>query len=265
MSLPWTSILEEAARIVNSYDTGVTLRQLFYRLVAAELLPNTTTAYKALSAKSAEARRADAFPKLMDRTRRIYRYQAFTNVTEARKWLAAIYRRDRTMYQDVSLYVGVEKNGIVEQLQSWFGDLGIPVLALGGYSSQSYVDEIAADVARSRRPAVLIYAGDFDPSGEDIDRDFLQRTGCFKHVERVALNRQQVAEYQLPPQPGKATDSRAAGFIARHGRLMQVELDALPPEVLRQLYSEAISRYWDTSAYEAVLIAEDEDRLTLTA
>jgi len=52
------AIPQQAAAIVRSYDTGVTLRQLFYRLVAAHLLPNTTTAYKGLSSQTAEARRA---------------------------------------------------------------------------------------------------------------------------------------------------------------------------------------------------------------
>lgn len=41
----WPELLEKAAVIVESYDTFVTLRQLFYRLVAAQLLPNTLNAY----------------------------------------------------------------------------------------------------------------------------------------------------------------------------------------------------------------------------
>jgi hypothetical protein len=32
----WPAILRQAAEIVESYDTSVTLRQLFYRLVAAQ-------------------------------------------------------------------------------------------------------------------------------------------------------------------------------------------------------------------------------------
>ena len=64
----WPLLLEQAATIVRSYDTSVTLRQLFYRLVAAELLPNTTNAYKALSKYSAEARRAGS--KLWNRSLR---------------------------------------------------------------------------------------------------------------------------------------------------------------------------------------------------
>ena len=261
--LDWSVILVRAAEIVGSYDTGVTLRQLFYRLVAAEILPNTRVAYCTLSKVTAEARRAGRFPALIDRTRSIHRYQSFESPVDARAWLREIYRRDRTEGQKYSIYLGVEKAGIVEQLETWFGDLGIPILALGGYSSQSYIDEIVEDVEAQGRPAVLIYAGDFDPSGEDIQRDFLERAGCFDEVVRVALTPEQIEEYELPEQMGKATDSRAGGFVARHGKLVQVELDALPPDVLRHVYSEAIGRFWDDDAYAAVLEREVDESESL--
>lgn len=262
----WPALLEQAAAIVESYDTLVTLRQLFYRLVAAQLLPNSTNAYKSLSRYTAEARRHGTFPSLMDRGRTIHRYQTFSDPVAARRWLQRIYRRDLTDGQAFSLYLGVEKAGIVEQLRTWFGDLGVPVLALGGYGSQTYVDDVVADVEQTDRPAVLLYAGDHDPSGEDIDRDFTARTDCWDQVRRVALTAVQVEEYALPPQPGKETDSRARGFVERHGRLVQVELDALPPEVLRYLYTEAIADFWDDTVYkEAVQRQEDERRLLAPA
>jgi hypothetical protein len=58
----WKHILQDAARIVESDDTGVTLRQLFYRLVAAQILKNTESDYKQLSNWTAAARRAGTFP-----------------------------------------------------------------------------------------------------------------------------------------------------------------------------------------------------------
>jgi hypothetical protein len=94
-------------------------------------------------------RRAGAFPALMDRGRSIHRYQTFRDPAAARRWLREIYRRDRTEGQAYALYLGVEKAGIVAQLQEWFGDRGIPVLALGGYGSQTYVDEVAAHVKKA--------------------------------------------------------------------------------------------------------------------
>lgn len=240
--------------------TLVTLRQLFYRLVSVGLIPNSTGAYKRLSSVTAEARRRGEFPELMDRGRKIHRYGTFDGVQDARNYLLDVYRRDRTEGQDVSVFLAVEKAGMVEQLTSWFGDLGLPVLALGGYSSQSYVSTVVRDVEAQGRPAVLLYAGDHDPEGEDIDRDFEARTGCWDTVERIALSSAQVDEYGLPPMPGKADSSRAAGFIERHGHLVQVELDALPPDTLHALFDAALDRWWDRSAWERAVEREGQER-----
>jgi hypothetical protein len=46
--LCWQPILEPAAEIVNSYDTMVTLRQVYCRLVAEGLIPNRLSSYNRL-------------------------------------------------------------------------------------------------------------------------------------------------------------------------------------------------------------------------
>jgi hypothetical protein len=262
-AVDWDALLQKAAEIVDSYDTQVTLRQLFYRLVAALLLPNTLNAYKALSKHTARARRDGDFPALMDRTRTVHRYQTFVGVTDARMWLGKIYRRDRTEGQPFAIYLAVEKSGIVAQLQEWFGDLGVPILALGGYGSQTYKDEVKEDVDAQERPAVLLYACDHDASGEDIDRDFIERTDCWDTVRRVALSADQVEAYALPRMPGKEEDSRAEAFIARHGQLVQVELDALPPDTLRALFAEAIAEFWEDDVYTRACEREKQERRRL--
>jgi len=184
----------------------------------------------------------------------------WTSPGEALRHLRDTYRLDRTEGQPVSLYIGIEKVGQVEQLLSWFDPLGVPILAVGGYASQSYVKQVVEDTRSQRRPAVLLYAGDCDPSGEDIFRDFTERTDCWDQVNRVALDLDQVERYELPPNPGKATDPRAADFKRRHGRLVQVEVDALDPNVLRDLYQSAIDQHWDQDMYLLALDREDQDR-----
>jgi len=259
--IAWPEVLERARAIVAEYDTAVTLRQLFYRLVAVELLPNARTAYKTLSSRTAQARREGTFPDLVDNGRDIHEPMTFADPDEAREWLTRVYRRDRTEFMDVSIYIGVEKATMVAQLESWFGERGLPILALSGYASQSYVDEVRIGIwARIEayherngggiRDTVPLYAGDFDPSGEDIGRDFRARVHLFDKVVKVALTPEQVDAYGLPPALGKATDSRANGFRARHGRLGQVELEALAPDVLRGLYEDALAPFWDVSAFE---------------
>jgi hypothetical protein len=256
-------VIAAAAKIVRGGNVSYTLRQLFYALVVRELIRNAEYCYKRLSTLTAQARRHGSFPELIDLTRTIDRPLHFTSPEDAVAALAAQYRRDRTEGQAVSLYIGVEKRGLQMQLRAWFENLGIPILALGGYTSQSYADEVRADILAQDRPAVLAYAGDFDASGEDIDRDFIERVRCWDDVARVALTPEQVREYDLPPQPGKATDSRANRFIARHGENVQVELDALPPEVLRDLYQGAINEYWDMSQYEWACEVERAERASL--
>lgn len=261
--IDWGQLLPRAAEIVESYSTGVTLRQLFYRLVSYLLLPNTQSAYKGLSAQTAAARRDGWFPQLIDRGRSIHRPASWTSPGEILDNAARQYRRDRTEGQKYALYLGVEKNGLVEQLTSWFGPLGVPILACGGYSSQSYVNEITDDVERDGRPGLLLFGGDFDPSGEDIDRDLVERTNCWEQVVRVALTADQVTSYDLPPNPGKATDSRARGFVERHGRLVQVEIDALDPNDLHDLFQFFIDEFWDVSAYDGVVARERAERESL--
>jgi hypothetical protein len=78
-------------------------------------------------------------------------------------------------------------------------------------------------------------------------------------VVRVALDWSQVQHFDLPPAPGKTTDSHAAAFTARHGRLVQVELEALDPNELRRLYEQALTPLWDVSAFERSLARERKD------
>jgi hypothetical protein len=158
------------------------------------------------------------------------------------------------------MYLGVEKDALVAQLSSWYDDLGLPVVALRGYGSQTIADLVRRDVEQEGRPAVLAYAGDFDPTGMDIERDFIARTACWTHTARVALTAHQVADYRLPPLPGKESDSRAAGFTETYGRLVQVELEALDPTDLRALFDDAINQWWDPQAHREVLTAEQHDR-----
>lgn len=234
MRADWQPVIERAREIVLGYDTRVTLRQLFYRLVAEGRIENTTRSYKRLSDLTARGRRAGTFPDLVDLTRQIERPFAFDDLAAASTWLIENYRLDRTAGQEESIYLGVEKRGLVALLEAWFGETGIPILPLGGYASQSFVQRVRRDVLATGRPAALVYAGDFDPSGADISRDFVKRTACFQKVTRVALNdMEQVEEFDLPPQPGKASDPRAVTFVAKHGKLVQVEIDALPPDALR--------------------------------
>jgi hypothetical protein len=270
------SILPHAADIVNSYDTGVSLRQLFYRLVSDEThLPNTENYYGTLSHESALLRAVGQFPDLTDDTREIYNTDHFGSVDDILNAVIDSYRLDHTLGQDRAIYIGVEKDALRPQLVSWFGDCGFPIVVLRGNASQSYVKEVKGHVEDDERPAVLFYAGDFDPSGEQIEEDFVRRVGVFDESIRVAVLEEQVRgpdSYNLVINKSKPENKNNDAFIRRHqefldeyfdGRAAQVETDAIEPSELRNLFREAIAPYWDKEVYKAVIEKERRDKKEL--
>jgi hypothetical protein len=75
-------------------------------------------------------------------------------------------------------------------------------------------------------------------------------------VNRIALNMDQIEEYEPPPNPAKFTDSRAEKYVAEYGT-QSWELDALPPDVLDTLITDHIDRYVDIDLYNEAVEAED--------
>src|SRR5262245_9038792 len=188
------AVLPHAADIVRSYTTGVTLRQLFYRLVADATIPNTRQAYQGLSRESTKARRDGEFPQLVDRRRRIARPGFFDTPQDARDYIKSVYRRDRTEGQATNLYVGCEKDALSALLENWLNDRGIPVLVVGGWHSEGYERQINRDVdwygVNQGRPSILLYLGDLDPAGEGIQKN-IGRHVDFDKIIRVALDNDQ--------------------------------------------------------------------------
>ena len=259
----WEPIIARAKEIVDSYvDTKVTLRQLFYRLVSDGTLDNTEGDYGHLSSKTAEARRDGLFPDLIDNNRSIWGLRSWDSPQEAIAHWRMDYCRDRTEGQECAIYLGVEKAGLVDQLWSWFGNYGVSILSTGSYASQTYLDRINVHLIAENRPAVLIYGGDFDPSGEDIYRHLVARTH-FDHKKKIALTYEQVQEYNLVINPGKSADNRAKAFVKKYGTNMQVELNALTPEHLQNLYTLEFERHWDNDKFKAALEQEAEDKAQL--
>lgn len=86
---------------------------------------------------------------------------------------------------------------------------------------------------------------------------------CSKvHVQRIALNMNQVTRYNPPPNPAKVTDSRFGAYQAKYGD-QSWELDALEPAVLVDLVRRAVAQYRDDVLWSEVLEEECKGRCTL--
>lgn len=270
--LKWGPIVERARAIVLAADSPLGLRNVHYRL-STEVDgyeaggSRGRYVYKRLSELTAAGRRAGTFPDLVDGTRAIDRPWVVESMEEAVDVALRTARYDRLETQPFLVFFGVEKRGTVAQVRGWFVEEGIPIIPTAGYASQSIVDEVRREVEADGRPAVLIYAGDFDPTGEDVERDLVERVGLFERVVRVGITPVQAVGLPRSFDPGdalsvaaKRRDSRYAKFVARHGRVDQVELEAMPVDDLRGLFQEALAPFWDASYFAMIVEGEEADR-----
>ena len=90
------------------------------------------------------------------------------------------------------------------------------MIVLRGYGSQSYLDDVAVLIASDPRPTTLVYAGDFDPSGEDIVRDFRERVYGINEFVKVAVSRRPSSGSTSPSSPARRL-TRARRVPGRHG------------------------------------------------
>lgn len=269
---PATVALVFAARGVvkagRAEGYAYTLRGIYYRLVAQNLIPNTQRSYKRLSAALDRARWEGLLDMsaIVDPTRETRTVAAWRDPGHLVREAAEQYRTDWWEGSDPRVEVWAEKSAVAPILAPVAREYGVPFLALRGFPSLTALSEASsrAAAAEGGSATVALYFGDHDPSGLEIDAETQTRLdalgGGAVELRRVALTLAQVAEHGLPPQPAKKTDSRTASYPYAESW----ELDALPPAVLAGLAREAITPLlpgdWDER-----LAADEEARARLRA
>ncbi|MGH3584829.1 MAG: hypothetical protein ACRDQ0_00760 [Pseudonocardia sp.] len=266
-------IIATAERICREYaEQGfdLTLRQLYYQFVARDLLANRQTEYKRLGDIINEARCAGLLDwrYIVDRTRNLRALSHWDNPESVIQSAAYGYRTERWADQPTRVEVWIEKDALIGVIQRVCQRNDVAYFSCRGYTSQSELWGAAQRHIRyadAGQKSVVIHLGDHDPSGIDMTRDIADRLALFGadvEVRRIALNMDQVEEHNPPPNPAKLTDSRASGYIRRHGR-SSWELDALDPTTLDELIEGEIWAYRDVDLWEAATTAMERERALL--
>lgn len=267
-------IIDTAVNILDEYaadDFTLTLRQLYYQFVARGLLGNTDRNYKRLGGIITDARMAGLidWDAIEDRNRDLGRWLIQPSIRSILKNLPRKLAQDMWAEQEHYVEVWVEKDALSSIVERACSDRRVPHLACKGYLSASEAYRAAKrfeEAQRDGKQTHIIHLGDHDPSGLDMTRDNRERVSLMAwdevEVHRIALNRDQIDQYSPPPNPAKVTDSRAADYIARHGRTSW-ELDALEPRVLVDLIHEAIEPLIDEDQWQQDLEEEAEKKALL--
>lgn len=260
-------VLALASRWVSEYAAEAGnfpgVRSCHYALIAlcAEaglVYRNTTDAYTTLVRHTAALRRLGLFPPFEDSTRWIDTPLSFRSAEHRMTAALRSMLLDRTEGQPWQTWVVVEKRGLRGRVVTWTEHLGLPVVPLGGFGSETLERKVRQAIRRDGRPSRGLFVSDFDPSGLLLS-DVFQRHVGFDQVERVALTAEQVDDLDLPTDPAPEEDSRLAWFREQTGRDVQVEvdaLDALHPGVLEDSLRAEIEAEWDEDAHAAALDRE---------
>jgi hypothetical protein len=156
---------------------------------------------------------------------------------------------------------------MVPQLERVAHPFGVTVHSNGGQQSLSFVHDAFERIARRSVPTRVLYIGDYDEHGiqieegarADLTQMLLDRgAASLLEWERIAATPEQILSYDLPTQPGAVTK-----FTWTLGRTAQAE--ALPPAVLAQVVEAAIRSWLDAVVQQAVLDAEARERAEVRA
>jgi hypothetical protein len=240
----------------------MTVRQVYYQLVAQHLIENKKSQYQATCDMLVRLRQDGRVPWewVEDRNRRPREVQMFADLDEFVGVVRGAYRRD--VWQDQHSYVEVwlEKDALSGIFEDALRPYGVTLNVGRGYDGWSSIRNAAERLGDGDNTTIL-YFGDFDPSGEDMHRSLIERLGffgCAPEVIKCALTLEDVQRYDLPPDFTKATDTRQAAFVAKWGDI-SVELDALPATVLRQSLIGEVESRLDLGALEGTRAAQAAD------
>jgi hypothetical protein len=274
--------------ILENYEAqgfDLSLRQLYYQLVAKALIENTERSYKNIGNLVSEARLAGLvdWDMIKDRGREMTKNPHWENTRDFIESVAPQFRfnlwRDQTVYVEVM----VEKQALEGVLEPVCRRLDVPFTANKGYSSSSAMYEASKRflaAAEEGKECFVVYLGDHDPSGIDMSRDVEARLDMFVKtsmdrmdeigpnepsavvMKRVALNMAQVRELNPPENPAKITDPRANGYITRFGN-SSWELDAIEPRQLAQIVTDAVEAIMDVNKFNTNVRDMEKGRAAL--
>lgn len=258
------TIIDKAHDILEGFHP-MTVRQVYYQLVSGQVIENNRSAYQAVSNALRDARLEGAIPWewIEDRLRRPRRVAMWNDLKDF-SFVAHQYKRNVWPTQLRYLEVWLEKDALSGIFEDVLAEYGVTLNVGRGYDGWSSIRNAALRFGNGRRVTVL-YFGDFDPSGEDMVRslgDRLAQLESMPKIIKVALTMEDIDTYNLPPNFTKTTDSRRNAFVEKHGDV-SVELDALPPDILRTRLTEEVEQRMDMEALRSVQELQEQERTKL--
>jgi len=242
-------------------------RQVFYQMTSLGYVAKNEVQYKGTICRLLTEMRLDGtipYEWITDSTRWMIKPITYDSMQEALQNTALTYRRALWSKSNCYVEIWLEKQalaGIVNQITSVWD---VPLMVNHGFGSISYIHNAAMDIQRINKPTFIYYLADFDPSGVAAMNNTELRLRQFApnsqiHFERIGVTEEQIKIFKLPTRPTKKTDTRAKAF----GSDISVELDALPPQTLRDLVEYYVTKHVNSLEFGRLQEIEKLEQHTL--
>jgi hypothetical protein len=271
-------LIKKIEAVLAEYEQHLplTIRQIFYRLVGVHGYSKTEKDYKNLCEVLNRARRAGLieFDAIRDDGTEIYTATGWSSPSALiGRWRdqAAYFNIDRQIGQPERRIIMVEAAGMKPQIEAVADQYGIPVIASGGFDSLTAKRALALALFHRGGPTEVMHIGDLDPSGahlflsaaEDVEallvgigETTLQPANTPEaavQFTRLVVTAGQVTALNLSTAPRKPTDKRVFD-----GETVQAE--AIPPDELARIVTEAIEERLNVMAFDRTIERERQAR-----
>jgi hypothetical protein len=274
------AVIEEANQHLSSYRP-MTLRHLFYLLVSSGTVQPTKNGYKNLSRIITTARERGEvdYESLVDGLRSSIKPSSWSGLEDFADTVAAAYRKDFWEAQADYVELWFEKDAIVGVVEDITEKYDVKVRPLRGQASATFMYQTAKELARIKKPIHIYYAGDHDPSGYSVEDSALTRllemlqSNFGKTYDdlkdnfrwhRIGFNASDFKAHGIRALDVKRNDPNHAKFVAQYGT-EAAELDALPPDELRQRVEDSILCHIDAGEWTKLQDIEAMERESFNA
>ena len=277
----WLNRLKERMERIAFAFNPLSVRNLFYQLTGDDgtgvFIDKTEPQYKRVIRLKKQLCKARIIPWnfFADSSRVAYANDGFEGLhdTDFVDRCANFYRRNYWSTTDTYPQLWVESRSLTPTLAGTARELGVSLYPSGGMPSDTFVNEACVEaIITGQEEMFVVFVGDYDPSGyqiaESLEAMLTEHLGYAAEdynteapeltFHRVAITEQQIIDYDLPTKPVKATQSRKKYDIPE-----TVEAEAMRPDVLRQIVTDAFEPMIDRKALEQLRTIEAAEKYGL--